>query len=114
MEAVEVARKAMDAALGKQAADILMLDLRGICAFTNYFVICSGDSERQIQAICDEIDEALGREGISAYSHEGSSGSGWILLDFGEVVVHVFTPEQREYYELEGLWSGAVAVVRIL
>lgn len=85
-----------------------------MCTFTDYFVFCSGDSERQIQAICDEIDETLRREGISPYRREGSVDSGWMLLDFGEVIVHIFAPEEREYYELEKLWSKATPVIRIL
>lgn len=111
---MEVARKAVDAALSKQAADILLLDLRGVCTFTDYFVFCSGDSEPQIQAICDEIDQALHREGVSAHRREGSVDSGWVLLDFGEVIVHVFAPQERGYYELEKLWSKATPVIRIL
>jgi len=85
-----------------------------VCTFTDYFVFCSGDSERQIQAICDEIDETLRREGISPYRREGSVDSGWLLLDFGEVIVHIFAPKEREYYELEKLWSKATPVIRIL
>ena len=85
-----------------------------MCTFTDYFVFCSGDSERQIQAICDEIDETLRREGISPYRREGSVDSGWLLLDFGEVIVHIFAPKEREYYELEKLWSKATPVIRIL
>jgi ribosome-associated protein len=114
VEAVEVARKAVDAALNKQAADIILLDLRAVCAFTDYFIICSGDSERQIQAICDEIGETLKREGIPPPHCEGSPDSGWVILDFGDIVVHIFAPEERWYYELERLWSEATAVVRIL
>lgn len=85
-----------------------------MCTFTDYFVFCSGDSERQIQAICDEIDETLRREGVSPYRREGSVDSGWVLLDFGEVIVHIFAPQEREYYELEKLWSKATPVIRIL
>jgi len=69
---------------------------------------------RQIHAIRDEIDEVLSREGIKLYHQEGSEGSGWVLLDFGQVVVHVFATPQREYYGIEKLWSKATPVVRIL
>jgi ribosome-associated protein len=85
-----------------------------VCTFTDYFVFCSGESERQIQAICDEIDETLRQEGVSPYRREGSVDSGWVLLDFGEVIVHIFAPQEREYYELEKLWSKATPVIRIL
>ena len=114
LESAEIAKKAVEAALDKQAADILMLDIRQASYFADYFVICSADSDRQIGAICDEIDEVLGKEGISYHRREGSVDSGWVLLDFGQVIVHVFAPSQREYYELEQLWSKATSVVRIL
>lgn len=103
----------MEAALDKQAADILMLDIRNISYFADYFVICSAESNRQMKAICDEIDKALGEECISLRRREGNEDSGWILLDFGDVVVHVFDPSQRDFYELESLWNKGTPVVRI-
>ncbi len=114
LEVAGVAKRAIDAAIDKQAADILLLDLREICSFADYFVICSGDSERQIQAICDGIDEMLSEKGIPPHSREGSADSGWILLDFGEAIVHIFSPQMRSYYELERLWSKATPLLRIL
>jgi len=114
LESAEIAKKAVGAALDKQAVDILMLDIRQISYFADYFVICSADSERQIHAICDEIDEVLSREGIKLYRREGNEDSGWVLLDFGAVIVHVFATPQREYYDIEKLWSEATPVVRIL
>ena len=113
-QSAEVAKKAVEAALDKQALDILMLDIRNICYFADYFVICSADSERQISAICEEIDSSLSGEGIKLYHREGSEESGWVLLDFGSVVVHVFSPTQREYYDIEKLWGEETTVVRIL
>ena len=114
LESAEIAKKAVEAALDKQAADILMLDIGHIAYFADYFVICSADSDRQIRAICDEIDDVLSREGIKLYRQEGSEDSGWVLLDFGPVVVHVFATPQREYYEIEKLWGEETPVVRIL
>ena len=104
----------MEAALDKQAVDILMLDIRQVTSFADYFVICSADSDRQINAICDEIDGALSEEGIKIYRREGSADSGWVLLDFGSVIVHVFDQTTREYYDLEQLWGKATPVIRIL
>jgi ribosome-associated protein len=104
----------MEAALDKQAVDILMLDIRQVTSFADYFVICSADSDRQINAICDEIDGALSKEGINIYRREGGGDSGWVLLDFGPVIVHVFAQHQREYYDLEQLWGKATPVIRIL
>ncbi len=103
----------MEAALDKQAADILMLDIKNASYIADYFVICSAESNRQMKAICEEIDKALAEEGINIYRREGNEDSGWILLDFGEVIIHVFAPSQREFYELESLWSEGTPVVRI-
>lgn len=103
----------MEAASNKLAVDILLLDTRGVCSFADYFVICSGDSSRQIQAILDEVAHALKREGILPHHSEGTVESGWLLLDFGDVIVHIFAAAEREYYQLDTLWSEAVPVLRI-
>ncbi len=108
-----MARKAVEAASDKQAADIVLLDTRGVCSFADYFVICSGDSDRQIQALYDEVGHALKKEGILPHHHEGTVDSGWLLLDFGDVIVHIFASIEREYYQLDKLWSQASTVVRI-
>ena len=92
---------------------ILMLDIRGVSSVADYFVLCSAGSERQIQAIRDAIDEALSGMGL-AYRREGSADSGWVLLDFGDVIIHIFSPNQRQYYDLEQVWAQAAPVVRIL
>ncbi|MBA7651527.1 Ribosomal silencing factor RsfS [subsurface metagenome] len=91
----------------------MLLDTRGVCSFADYFVMCSGDSVRQIQAIYDEVGHTLKREGILPHHHEGTVDSGWLLLDYGDVIVHIFAPFEREYYQLDELWSQAVPVVRI-
>jgi ribosome-associated protein len=113
LEPVEVARKAIEVASDKQATDIVMLDTREVCAFSDYFVICSGESKRQIEAISDEVHRVLGKEGVRLQHREGNVGSGWILLDFGDVVIHVFAAPEREYYQLERLWSRATPLIRI-
>ena len=113
LEAIEVARKAVEAASDKQASNIVLLDARGVCSFADYFMICSGDSDRQIQAIYDEIGHALKKEGILPHHYEGTVDSGWLLVDFGNVIVHIFTLIEREYYQLDELWSKAIPVVRI-
>ena len=91
----------------------MLLDAREVCSFAGYFVICSGDSERQIQAIYDEVGHALKKEGVLPHHAEGTIDSGWLLLDFGDVVVHIFAPFEREYYQLDRLWSRAIPIVRI-
>lgn len=114
LDSAETAKKAVEAALDKQAADILMLDIRPVSYYADYFVICSADSERQLHAVCDAVEEALSEIGVKRYRREGKEDSGWVLLDFGQVVVHVFSAPEREYYDIERLWGDATPVVRIL
>lgn len=90
-----------------------MLDIRDVASFADYFVIASAGSERQITAILDAVDDAIEPEGIRPMGREGNADSGWVLLDYGDVIIHLFAPEEREFYDLEGLWHSAVPVVRI-
>jgi len=76
-------------------------------------VICTGESDRQLQAIYDEIEHILKATGVLPHHHEGTLDTGWLLLDFGDVIVHIFAPAEREYYQLDRLWSQAVPVLRI-
>ena len=98
---------AIGAAQEKQAADVVLLDLEGLGAFTDYFLVCTGFSSPQLQAICDEIEERLERTGNRRVRREGKSGSDWMLLDFGGLIVHVFTERARHFYDLERLWRAA-------
>ena len=91
----------------------MLLDTRKVCSFADYFVICSGDSKRQIKAIIDEVTHTLKGDGILPRHHEGTVDSGWLLLDFGDVIMHIFAPFEREFYKLDKLWSKALPVVRI-
>jgi ribosome-associated protein len=113
LEALEVAQKAVEIASEKQATDIVLLDTRGICSFADYFVICSGESTRQIKTIYEDIEHAMKKEGIPPHHHEGTVESGWMLIDFGDVIVHIFAAPEREYYNLDELWNQATTVVRI-
>ena len=113
LEAIEVARTAVEAASDKQAIDVVLLDVQGVCSFADYFVICSGDSERQIKTIYEEVGHVLKKEGILPLHHEGTVDSGWLLLDFGGVIIHIFASLEREYYQLDELWDKATLVVRI-
>ncbi len=113
LEGIELARRSVEAASEKHASDILLLDARTVCSFTDYFVICSGESEPQIKAICEEIEARLKKEGVRFHHQEGNVESGWVVLDYGDVVVHVFLTPEREHYELEKVWSEAQPVVRI-
>jgi len=108
-----MARKGVEAAGDKQASDIVLLDVRGVCSFADYFVICSGESDRQIKAIHEEVEHILKKQDIIPHHREGTIDSGWLLLDFGEVIIHIFAPFERELYQLDKLWSQAVPIVRI-
>lgn len=103
-------RKAVEAASAKKAERIVVLDLRGIASFTDYFVICSGTSTRQVQAIADEIVEKLKAEGTRPLHIEGYTVAAWILIDYGDLVVHIFEQQAREFYDLERLWRDAPLV----
>ncbi len=104
----------MDVASDKLASDIVMLDLRDIAPFADYFVIMSAESSRQIEGLEEDITKALKDVQVKRFGREGTRESGWVLLDFSDVIVHIFGPEEREYYDLERLWSQAPQVVRVL
>lgn len=112
-EASDIARAAVDAAAGKKAEDILLLDIREVASVADYFVICSASTDRQLKAVVEGIEEELRLEGVRPVHVEGEQGSGWVLVDFGDVVCHVFKPAEREYYRLEELWQGARTLVRM-
>jgi ribosome-associated protein len=101
---------ALQAASEKKAIDIVVLDLRDIASFTDYFVIVGGANERQVQAISDEVYETLKRLGSPVAHVEGYKTAEWILLDFGDFVVHVFEQKARHFYDLERLWRGSKPV----
>jgi len=100
-------RSAISAAQEKQAADVILLDLEGLGAFTDYFVVCTGFSSPQAAAICDEIEKQLEQSGTRLLHREGKAGNDWMLLDFGGLIVHVFTERARRFYDLERLWRAA-------
>lgn len=111
LDTAPLARTIVDLASDKKAEDVVLLDIRDITVIADYFVICSGNNSRQIQAIAESIDEELGKQGVALLHREGNPETGWILLDFGDVIVHIFSPQEREYYRLERLWSEAKTVV---
>lgn len=110
----DVARLAVDLAADKLASDIVMLDLRELTVFADYFVVMTADSVRQIEALEEDLSEAMKDAGVPRHHREGTPASGWVLLDFADVVIHIFGPEEREFFGLERLWSRAPQVVRIL
>ena len=110
---LDLARRIVELAEDKKAADIILLDLADLTTLADAFVICSGGSERQIAAIADGLAEALRDEGVKPIGREGTAESHWVLLDYGSVIVHVFTPPERDYYQLERHWSAARVVLQV-
>ena len=99
--------KAVRAALDKKAGDVVVLDLRNTPAFTDFFILCSGTSQRQVKAIADAVEEALRAAKVRPAHVEGYDRADWILMDFFSFIVHVFTPQTRSFYALERLWGDA-------
>ena len=99
--------KAVRAALDKKAMDVVVLDLRQTPAFTDFFVLCSGQNQRQVKAIADAVEETLRAAKVRPAHVEGYDRAEWVLMDFFTFIVHVFTPQTREFYSLERLWGDA-------
>ena len=95
---------AIDAAEELQASDIMLLDIRMYQTFADYFIILTADSTRQMRAVSESIHRSLKTQGTRLYSREGDHHSGWVLLDYGYLVIHLFSPEDREYFDLRGAW----------
>jgi ribosome-associated protein len=114
LKPLELARSLVETLEDKKAEDIVLLDLQGKCSFTDYFIICSGNSERQLGALADGVAEAAHKKHrLKSPRLQGHAAGGWILIDFGDVIVHAFSPEQRKRYRLEDFWHEARVVVRI-
>ncbi len=113
LTSADYARLAVDVASDKLAVDIVMLDIGAVCSFADYFVVMSADSGRQVSALTEDLEAALKAEGAALHHREGSSNSGWVLLDFSDVIVHILRPEERDFYGIEEAWSNAVEVVRV-
>jgi ribosome-associated protein len=110
---LDLARRIVELAEDKKAADIILLEIAPLTTVADYLVLCSGGSERQLGAIADGVTEGLKAEGIRILSREGEPDSHWVLLDVGAVVVHVFAPPERDFYALERLWADARTVLRV-
>lgn len=110
LNAGDVAQLAALSAEDKKARDTIILDIRGLSVIADYFVICSGNSETQVQAIADEIKDKMHEINIEIKGVEGKEHARWILIDIGDVVVHIFHKDEREYYNLERLWGDAPRV----
>jgi len=97
----------------KKGEDILLLDIRGIAIFADFFVFCSGTSERMLTALAKATVEQVGAKHDTRGRIEGAATDGWVLVDFGDVVVHLFSPDKREYYDLETLWKQGKVLLRL-
>lgn len=110
MDSKLFAEKIADLVFNKKGYDVRIIDLRNLATFSDFFVICSADSDTQVKAIADEIDKSLRDEGIKCWHKEGYMALSWVLLDYVDVVVHVFLKEAREFYNIEKLWGDAPSV----
>ena len=111
--ALALARRIVDLASDKKASDIVLLEIAALTTVADYFVICSGSSERQLNAIATGIADGLRDEGIKPVGREGSANAHWMLVDYGSVIVHVMAPPERDFYQLERLWAEAPLLLRL-
>ncbi len=107
MDSYLLAKKIASLSIEKKAYDVVLIEIKEIASFTDYFVICSADSETQVKAIADHIDEEMKKNGVPVWHSEGYESLRWVLLDFVDVVVHIFHKETRDYYNIEKLWGDA-------
>lgn len=115
MESLDLANRITDVIVDRQGENILILDLREVTTFTDFFVICTANSRRQLRSILNAIQETMkqGDTRTLALNVEGNAESGWILIDYNSVIIHLFNNEMRDYYRLEELWKNARVVARI-
>lgn len=109
----QLALRIADILADTPAADTLVLDIRGLSSFADFFVICSGENERQLRAISERVQETLRDDGIRPQRLEGTPQSGWIVLDYNDVIVHIFDQELRDFYKMERLWAEAPRLISI-
>ncbi|MFZ6018162.1 MAG: ribosome silencing factor [Chloroflexota bacterium] len=113
LKPIEVARSIVNTLEDKKGENILLMDIQDIATFTDYFILCSGSSERMIESLADAVLENVKKEFQMIGKKEGYAQGGWVLVDLGDVIVHLFSPEQREYYRLEELWSQGKILLRL-
>ncbi len=113
LPALDLARRIVELADDKKAADIVLLDLTGLTTVADYFVIASGGAVRLLDAIADGIISSLRDDKVKPIGREGTAASHWVLIDFGSVIVHVFTPPERDFYQLERHWAEAKTILRV-
>jgi ribosome-associated protein len=112
-DASSIVRDIVDVALDRKASDVTLLDIGKATTLADYFVIATGTSDRQINAVANAVEERMKELGIRLLAREGMPADGWVLLDYGQIIVHVFGPEQRAYYDLERRWSDAPTLLKV-
>lgn len=112
-DAATVAREMVDVAVDKKAVDVTLIELGALTTLADYFVIATGTSDRQLGAIAAAVKERMDELGVRRLQHEGMPSDGWVLLDYGQVIVHLFAPQQRAYYDLEQRWHEAPILLKI-
>ncbi|MEE9188591.1 MAG: ribosome silencing factor [Anaerolineales bacterium] len=113
MEILEIARTIVNSLENKKGEDIILIDLQDIAIFADYFVICSGSSDRMIQALVDSAIDQVKKEFRINARVEGQSEDGWMLVDYGDIILHIFSPQRRDYYRLEELWSEGKVLLHV-
>lgn len=113
LNTIEITRLVIEALEEKKAENIVLIDIHEIASFTDYFVICSGSSDRMIDSLADAVLEAAKHKADLLGKKEGQASSGWVLVDLGDIVVHLFSPDQRDYYRLEQLWEKGKILLHV-
>lgn len=114
LDPAELAHRVVEIVSDHKASDVVMLRTGELTSLADFFVIATGRSERQVSALAGLLNDELRAQGVRPLGIEGRAGTRWVLLDYGSVIVHLFTPDEREHYGLEKLWSAAPAVVRLV
>jgi ribosome-associated protein len=112
-DASTIVRDIADVAIDRKASDVTILDIGKATTLADYFLIVTGTSDRQVNAVANAIQERMKDLGVQRFAREGLPADGWVLLDYGQIVVHVFGQEQREYYDLERRWSDAPTLLKV-
>jgi ribosome-associated protein len=110
LDSITLANKIAELIFNKKGYDVRILNLKDVASFADYFVICSADSDTQVRAIADEVDKSLREQGFKCWHKEGYRALNWVLIDYVDVVVHVFKKDMREFYNLEKLWGDAPVI----
>ena len=113
LNALELAHQIIDALEDKKAEDILLLDIKDVASFTDYFIICNGTSDRMLDALAKGVLESTKKDYKKRGRVDGKSNEGWLVMDYGDVVVHLFSPDMREHYDLEELWSDGKVLLKV-